>query len=259
MPQEPAFVAEPVRGKPGIPKAKPMSDEDVGGLNAVVLKELLNSTGLPEQLGHARRLLGGRFAVPRSQLAEEPAAVEAAVEVQATIEPAEHGLAAALQAELKAELETELKAELETRISFLAALVQQMEGQALRKQEETDARAKGLQGQVEALTQKTASADEDYTEAEPSRQRPESAYLLAVILMASPRPEHRLVDVFCGTLFLIFFTILQAILAFGYFDASSLESYLLNFPMYASGGGGLSEANFCSVWRRSNISPRYQP
>eukprot|EP00966_Prymnesium_polylepis_P121094 2798705-Prymnesium_polylepis.1 len=62
MPPETAFVAEPVRGKPGIPKAKPTSDEDVGGLNAAILKELLSSTGLPEQLGHARRLLGGRFA-----------------------------------------------------------------------------------------------------------------------------------------------------------------------------------------------------
>ena len=105
-----------------------------------------------------------------------------------------------------------------------------------------------------------ASADEDYTEAEPpSWQRPESAYLLAVILMASPRPEHRLVDMFCGTLFLICFTIVQAILAFAYFDASWLESYLLNFPMYASGGGWLSVANFCTVRRHSNISPRYQP
>jgi len=206
-----------------------MSDEDVGGLNAVVLKELLNSTGLPEQLGHARRLLGGRFAVPRSQLAEEPAAVEAAVEVQATIEPAEHGLAAALR-----------------------------EGRT-RLRERRARRENGAPTDAPAPAPAPASADEDYTEAEPSRQRPESAYLLAVILMASPRPEHRLVDVFCGTLFLIFFTILQAILAFGYFDASSLESYLLNFPMYASGGGGLSEANFCSVWRRSNISPRYQP
>uniref|UniRef100_A0A7S4M1B7 Uncharacterized protein n=1 Tax=Prymnesium polylepis TaxID=72548 RepID=A0A7S4M1B7_9EUKA len=62
--------------------------------------------------------------------------------------------------------------------------------------------------------------------------------------MASPRPEHRLVDMFCGTLFLMFLTIVQAILAFAFFDASWLDSFLLTFPMYASGGGGLSVANF---------------